>query len=1645
MSDFINTRTQVNQARQERKAAKKRLDAAREALRKLDAEIADRRRTAGVNDLKLAKMVAERSRLNLGLAGLSQNYLAQKASALGALNLLAQLADPWDQVAEADDHYPFLLFPVRIETRFMTGLRNRPELWVRIYPDDIAIETREEILTEDEVKSAKTFWTDYLQAQTEPDAELRKSAQLGAWRFLTASYGPNRSGWIIRTYRPQEIGLDPDGTLRVISVPAGEPTFPEPQTQADPWSQAPNSTVMPDRFVVIGIRNGVEEIRFKGNPIPEPLICGPNPSVLQEEGEGFLENEDFTQVDEEMKWMVDFEQAVQVGMGMKIPLSADQASQGFDRLLVLGLRLSSDPEQAKTEVEELLHAHRYSDAGFSLLPVGTPTNNTQKGETSGYSSFTLGDEESFRVEFGEPLFSTSDDWINSRDGMQLARFLGIAPETLMHTHHADGLDQRDARAINQLLWPATLGYFLEEMMDPYFGPNIRSQIQAFMVNYVSGRGPVPSIRVGDQPYGILPTTAFSAWKYPQKGSIALTHLEVGFALAPSDSFFLRTFNVLQGLDAEWEKLAKEVSFAGKEGDAQAHLLNILGLHAGSNEFHQRFAAGFAYVWNLLQHKKLNTEAVKLLEYVQQFFAGNLYEIGFDEKVGLPEIFNKIFFTAATQLTGPVVQDDPLSESNPLKGHAADGKNYLEWLGSSGLEAIRAEDFGKIDDVKVNSPKALLYLMMRHGMMLAWWDAAMKLRNSTPEVAKIERKEAEFIHISQEAPGVSKFKYLYETNPQITQNNLAIKDHIEVKLKNPVQALADPALRELANQRILLGLLSGRPTAALERAFTEHIDLCSYRLDAWKTGLITHRMHQLRQPVNSPASSQTGYDKGLYLGAFGWVENLRPANRTFSAAPASAPTELTQPGESPLVWDKSNAGYIHAPSLNHATAAAVLRNAYLTHADSTDPDRFAVNLSSERVRTALSLIEGIRNNQSLGALLGYNFERGLHDRNPETGLHYFIYQLRKKFPLVADKKTTSDPDVPIEQVEARNVIDGEAMLSAFEKSNKTATNFFRDLLSSTSPQPTNGQISVMVEELNRIANAMDAVKDVATAEEVYQVVQGNYERAGAMTKAIHEAAMPPIPEVIQTPRSGFALTNRVAMTLPFGLDPSLNTSNPWRSRGVSMTPRAIFEPGLNLWLGERLPEPQLVLAWVSWVAGGNHQEKVALHQLGIQPIDLLYVLKPATQGAAGELDQRISEIIRQKYMLGDDDPVTISYTDRTGFAAKEVTFFELFPLVESLQKLVSEGRPLQAEDLFLPNEEVLAESENPKGLDLEQLKVSVKNLGLAFEPLKIQLENAWAGIESGTPGFLQIDAMRNALKAISVYGMDHAFPQVVKDLEPLREQSKSAVAEAAMRWTKFQAEQVFEAEDNTEQKVEKLTQAVKVLLGADFKVIPGFEMRDKGLEMAKALDIPDLLSEAEGLFPLDDWLHGLARVRPRMNTLERATLLTANFGLREPELTAAQLPFRENDRWLGNNVPENYALEGDKLVLSLHLGAAWQAATNQAGLLLDEWNEVLPHPNETTGITFHFDRPNSEPPNTLLLAVSPDVTGSWDWNHLVATLNETLDAAKKRAVEPLQLDKSKYAQILPAIMVAASRYMLTIQTNLLANMIDLQSANPDLDA
>ena len=82
-------------------------------------------------------------------------------------------------------------------------------------------------------------------------------------------------------------------------------------------------------------------------------------------------------VGEDMEWIYDFDRAVEVGMAMRVPLEEPFTTDGFDRILAIGLRLSSDEGENQGLLEELLENHHFAPDGMSLLPQGTPTNNTE--------------------------------------------------------------------------------------------------------------------------------------------------------------------------------------------------------------------------------------------------------------------------------------------------------------------------------------------------------------------------------------------------------------------------------------------------------------------------------------------------------------------------------------------------------------------------------------------------------------------------------------------------------------------------------------------------------------------------------------------------------------------------------------------------------------------------------------------------------------------------------------------------------------------------------------------------------------------------------------------------------------------------------------------------------------------------------------------------------------------------------------------------------------------------------------------------------------------------------------------------------------------------------------------------------------------
>lgn len=222
------------------------------------------------------------------------------------------------------------------------------------------------------------------------------------------------------------------------------------------------------------------------------------------------------------------------------------------------------------------------------------------------------------------------------------------------------------------------------------------------------------------------------------------------------------------------------------------------------------------------------------------------------------------------------------------------------------------------------------------------------------------------------------------------------------------------------------------------------------------------------------------------------------------------------------------------------------------------------------------------------------------------------------------------------------------------------------------------------------------------------------------------------------------------------------------------------------------------------------------------------------------------------------------------------------------------------------------------------------------------------------------------------------------------------------------------------RVKLLREAAKVLFGEDFQMIPHITVPAAAAELANAWQhsisgsliryLTDPAPAGVGRdFPVDDWLHGVARVRGKMHHWENAILLGEAFpGAQSPELTPLQLPYGPNEPWLALEIPDGYRIDSDRLLYNAHFAEAFDKTQPVCGLLVDEWTEVIPGAEETTGIAFHFDRPNTEPPQAWLLALPAVRDGAWSWEELLAAVNDTLDSAKRRTVEPVHIDSTPTA-------------------------------------
>jgi hypothetical protein len=448
----------------------------------------------------------------------------------------------------------------------------------------------------------------------------------------------------------------------------------------------------------------------------------------------------------------------------------------------------------------------------------------------------------------------------------------------------------------------------------------------------------------------------------------------------------------------------------------------------------------------------------------------------------------------------------------------------------------------------------------------------------------------------------------------------------------------------------------------------------------------------------------------------------------------------------------------------------------------------------------------------------------------------------------------------------------------------------------------------------------------------------------------------------------------------------------------------------------------------------------LSETGLHPIDLLYVLEQDALQAGSTFDRLLVTAFGPKAANDAKSAgatLAIRYTPdpaEAGTDAGPVALRRRLSLLARLRQLLSGARPARAADLQAPG--LLASANLDAAADYPTLAGTLATS-------RTQLQGIADGLAPGqtTPQVeLYAATFFGLSEAVSALAPGADLPAACALVRQVAQDRLTAAAQAAQPGT-----------------VAALLDAYAALFGASFRPDVSFSLSDASIDPVAASAYEAALAPAAvtGLLraheqeplALQEWLHGIAAVREPMNDLDKVLLMqdlldptgTPQLPLQPAQLSTATPPAgNPAPYWLGLSWPADpsqpaYTPPGDALSLVQWLPQGYAASGSQVALWLDEWTEALPLGEQATALTFHYDQPNAAAPQSMLLVVPPQAAPTqgtaWNLEDLLGAVNETLDLAKKRTVEPDALAFTHLATVLPAIVAPVAQQAVTFTLDL----------------
>lgn len=1554
------------------------------------------------------------------------------------------------------------------------------ELVVRIYPDDLYIQNHEPALTETEYAAGKFFWQNMWDAErefqnntgAEEAVKTKKEKQVAAWKALRTDCLAHRASWVVTIMRPA--GYPESFTTDLITIPDNK--FPSVDLKSESWTMPPFTPLLPEKMLVRLEFNGVDIAAREaiGAAIPVYLQLGFDPDEneepLDKEKDGVLE------LPKAIRWLTDLDEAEKCGMAVRFQLSPVEISVGVARVIVAGVKAGADHNEGEKLFSDLVQSHRFRPDGFAFLPQGTSTNNIP-GQPSGFSQAGLTEEESFNLEFTQKKVDPESD------GQRFATALGLSPDTVTHLTKNDHYDVKNAVLLNKVLWPGTMGYYLDNMMRPAINDADVSFIKSFFESHVTGRGLLPAFRAGKQPYGIVPATAWSLWKPDAEASAAE----------------IKMVNFLQKLDRQWTNLVGTVKtmksvFSGNKTEAQRskEFRELLTLQSKSTRFFRRLVAGEYLLWSVnSRNGELGAEKVGIKTTPAEYKAK--MEAGWGEAVTvLPKMLGKFLDDTNYKLTDLVPGE---SGENPVL--TPGGKNYLTKLVSATFKDLQENKFG--DDfasfVTQRSSRLFFHLAKFALLQSSVAAAVAAIRKTQPDLSPFAGLDFEFEYVNANSSPSEEHSNLLK-RAGFTEAFKTIKNKWELFNNVPVEgrttdtrlggrtldsrstsrprgeASADLAAKSLTDMRSALTDLSDLPVEKLDRLFSEHIDLCSFRLDAWMQGLVTARISKNRR--------RAGFERGLYIGAYGYLENLTP-----SADEWIATREIDRPVEAPFSPSGINAvipvydftglsaeqiaavkkekfvylgsapgflvrdagtgkiinqastltavdtGFVLTPSLEHASTAGILRAGYEHHSMSQGggAKTLAVSLDSQRTGRAIEMLKSINAGHSLNEQIGYFVERGMYE---DARLAAFVIRLRETFPLKIERNEWDDDQHINSADKTTNLAlstDGLALLFNFENTISVPsfeTKLGTILNRNAEPSEYEARKTALLAIIEEARDQFDAVGDLVLAESVYQTVKGNPERAAAALRITSDGGNLQLPQVAHVPVDSNVLTHRTG----FVLNARGSLDNVWSgSSKISMF--AKISPELNRWLADQLPAPDKIMYLIS--KGDEPFQKIKITQLGLQPIDFYYLIRTSGNKVAETVIPWLAKnILRTDNEENLRAEIKVSFERNKSFEDDEYAVEDILPQIYSLGILLENARPMKPSDFMInPPSDVdtrydntrlrvlfsqLSDSSEAGVLNsyISELTQAEKDLRDHF-PKEFDTNGAepyfYALIRVMCRGYLYgyWDCAPRAADVCDLVNARIVADQCLDIIELLQQKLGSMVStETALNTS---------GATLTPDKIfEQLNSGITRYFGEQFMVLPLFDVFNKA-EVDACIADKGLMNNLNE-FAVEEWMQGLSMVREQVRSMQTIgnlrNILQATAGERSAQII--QLPYLpgQKNRWIGQEFPDDFEPSPMATSMVFEFSDGTDLSAPIAGLLVDEWKEKLPVKQVSAAVSIKYNQANSEAAQCMLLLASPEQKGNWDFDYVLKAVSETMLMAKKRAIDTETIQTTWMSQFLPAI-------------------------------